>query len=271
VELSDAEGNVLACKELIDSCQHCDGNCWPKTLRQALAFPKEATKLVIFEGKHSIYEEAIGAPPKVEVRGKYDDKKQEVDLHWTSSEEKSVWYLLQWLDIDGSWRGVGPRTEHRSARVPARLIGRGGNVRFRVLASAAIATGVGKCSVELPTPRGETQIVLLNAGDGGVPDVLRVAVVDSSGRSVVRPDVRWYDAHGREVARGRSIDLTALGSGEHVLRAVALHTSEPAVAMSYVVRRANARNQLVSAASDRPPARAAHAHDPKTGEPRHKA
>jgi hypothetical protein len=149
---------------------------------------------------------------------------------------------VQWLDDDGTtWRGVAPRTQERAMTLPLRRFAHTGVLRFRILATSGIATGVGECKVEPPPPPLPTvEIVPIGtwpAADRPGARLATVALVDQWGRTIPDPDIVWYDEAGSEIGRGRSIDLAALEERVSAVRAVALNVGTGRVQRTWLTRR----------------------------------
>ncbi len=245
VELLDEAGKVLTCQPLYDECKHCRAGCWPKSFREVIPFYSEARKLIVWEGTDKIYEEDIPTPPLVKVTCEYVQAENEFEVKWMATdaggEGAELWYLVQWQDGEDTWRGVAPRTQDLSIRIPAKLIGRRRpELSIRVLATSGIATGVGTCTIQLRKTEipGQDIVPLGEMVNGaGTPSILQVAVIDEDGGSVPAPDLAWYDDRGTEIGRGRSIDLNTLREGQHVVKAVALGRGREAAERSWLVER----------------------------------
>lgn len=228
VELHDGAGRVLVCQTLHEECRHCTGNCWPKRFRDVVSMPPGAKTLVVWEGRDRLYEEDIPDPPEVEVECRYLEKEQAHEVKWSAAdgqgdgEEADLWYLVQWQDLDGSWRGVAPRTRERTMRIPVSLVGWRASVPVRVLATSGIATGVGECTLEGPddVPPPCDVVVMTDPTVEVHLGVITVALVESGGRTVPDPEVHWYNESGAEIGRGRTLDLGPLREGEQIVRAV---------------------------------------------------
>ncbi|HEX6714696.1 MAG TPA: hypothetical protein VF066_14990 [Thermoleophilaceae bacterium] len=243
VEFRDDDDAVLSCQELRNDCKHCRRCCWPQSIRDALALPDGARKLVLLEGKDVVHEQEIPDPPTVRVRCKISAK-QEIVIEWSASDEEEgdLWYLVQWLDDDGTtWRGVAPRTQERAMTLPLRRFAHTGVLRFRVLAASGLATGLGECEVEPPPPPLPTvEIVPIGtwpATDRPGARLATVALVDQWGRTIPDPDIVWYDEGGSEIGRGRSLDLGALEERVSAVRAVALNVGTGRVQRTWLTRR----------------------------------
>lgn len=192
------------------------------------------------EGDEVVHEEDIPEPPGVEVRCRVDAKTKEHVVSWKPvgriREGEELWYLVHYQERDGSWRGVAPRTADTEIRIPWRLLGRRRSVPVRVLATSGIATGVGECTLEIDEPvRDETTIAVLEPT--GPSTVVGVGVLDGWGASIPDPDVTWFDEAGREVGRGKTLDVTSLSDGADVVYAVSRsESSRPATAQVKVAR-----------------------------------
>ena len=250
LEQLDKKANVLRSACLYADalcCSHgCGGACecesWPVRIRHAVAFAADAAALVLYECDKEIQRWDVPAAPKVDVECEYHDQpdRSEVVVRWNAkvagdTGKGALWFLVQWRDRLGTWRGCGPRTQSNEMRVPKRLLVGDKSVHVRVLASSGIATGVGVWSGDLvqPPPQpGEplVQIVLQGVPAGndsvGLPAVVRASVVRSGVRTAARSDVRWYDERGAEIGRGHALDLRALPFGQSVLTAAVLDRGE---------------------------------------------
>jgi hypothetical protein len=113
-------------------------------------------------------------------------------------------------------------------------------LRFRVLATSGLATGVGTCELEQPPPP-LPSAEIVPVGTWPTADMptrlVTVAVIDEGGRTVSDPDIRWYDEGGAEIGRGRSLDLAALSEQIAAVRAVALNVGQGRVERTWLTRR----------------------------------
>jgi hypothetical protein len=266
-EFLDRDGSPLSCRPLREDCWHCDSGCWPKTVRQTVGLPTDARKFRVLHDDDVIYEENIPDPPKVELSCKHDTEMGIIKLTWQASAasqqregegDPDLWYLVHY-HARGAWRGLGPRTQDTHAELDLRQLSLPVTVPIRVLATSGIATGIAECSLT-PTgrePSGEGTIVATtpDPDDGPVPlgNVLRVHAIDEGGRSLSGANVRWYDDAGRELTRGRSLDLTALGAGEHVVHAVATESGGRPLVRTFVFHRRDQRSPCHLIASRVPP------------------
>jgi hypothetical protein len=74
-------------------------------------------------------------------------------------------------------------------------------------------------------------------GSYDLTPVIRVSVIDQYGRSVDRPDIIWYGNAGKEIGRGRSLDLRNLPIGFHTLRAVVRNSGQEGGSNVWIVER----------------------------------
>ncbi|HRO57724.1 MAG TPA: M66 family metalloprotease, partial [Burkholderiaceae bacterium] len=127
IELLDEKGELLrtACLYVDETgcgCS-CHGAGWPVKIRHAIAFDPRARSMVLAECEKELQRWPIPEPPKVsiDVDGA-DSKAGELMLRWDASaaanDEESLWFLVQWRDRRGTWRGAAPRTRKRSMAVP---------------------------------------------------------------------------------------------------------------------------------------------------------
>jgi hypothetical protein len=277
VELRDKEGRVLSCQELREDCRHCASGCWPRSFRDQIPFPPGARSLQIWEGKEKIYEERIPEPPQVKLECQYLGRKDGFELRWSAAgsgkavgpdkeaesdkKEARLWYLVQWEDSDGTWRGLGPRTQSTKIRIPLRLLGRRRSMQVRILASSGIATGMAECTLvrndessdDTPSTTvvtDDVDIVLtseLTTADNVVSTtpLMHVTVIEQTGRSLADPEVFWYDQSGAELGRGRAFDLRTLPEGQHVVRAVVPGQGSGVVERAWLVERSTEQGIVV--------------------------
>jgi hypothetical protein len=259
VELRDGDGKTLASECLYQDDAGCGCGCggstWPKRFRQAIPYDPSARRLVVLECDKVVFDEAIPDPPKVhlECRDAENRESKVIRCRWHLGHEggqrDTVWYLLQWRDRKGVWRGVAPRTQRTEWDVPKALWGRGSFLAaLRVLASGGIATGFDTCEVKFAWggeagPRGPRRVTVGLAeppakGDATVelPPIVRATVTGPDG-ATVPGDVGWFGATGGLYGRGRSLQLSALPHGVHVLRAAVSDTGHGSGEASWLVER----------------------------------
>jgi hypothetical protein len=143
---------------------------------------------------------------------------------------RDLWYLVQWRDRRGTWRGAAPRTQRTSLKIPRRLFQRERLIAVRVLASSGIATGIGTWEGSLTPPAGprggDVEVSLVGVetrkeGAHPIPNVLRAVAHGPDGGTIPGATLRWYDSRGAEIGRGRSLDLSLLPAGQHQITVVA--------------------------------------------------
>lgn len=242
IELLDGNDELLRSSCLYADAAGCGCSCrasgWPLRIRHAIAFDARARTLVLYECDKEIERWRIPEAPKVSVHvGGAETRDEELELRWDTStvsdDDPVPWYLVQWRDRRGTWRGAGPRTQKSSMKIPKRLFGDQRAAALRVLASSGIATGIATWEGSVrPTeqpPRGRRgpQITISlagvearTAGAHEVQGALRATVQSSAGSTAAASGLRWYDARGAEIARGRSFDPAALPAGQHAITAV---------------------------------------------------
>lgn len=204
-EFWDECHNVLSCAELYEDAANCVRCCCYKFFSK-LPFPSGARWLVIFKGCTKIYEECIKDPPKMSIDCNYDQGPDRFKVAWSAQspdiEDHEIWYLVQWEDLDGTWRGLMPRTQERSVTIDPALLGNRREMRVRVLASSGIATGEISCNLNLPrAPRVPASVIVSASPSGSTTAYL----VDTVGRALPAPGFIWHDDQGREIGRGRKL------------------------------------------------------------------
>lgn len=246
VELLDDCHQVIGCHTLSKDRATCGTSCWPMDFFERIPFPEGAKWLVVWEGQNLLYEECIPEPPSVSVKCKYDPDNHGFIINWSATapdtRDCDLWYLVQWEDVNETWRGLMPRTQETSAFLPARLLGRQQKTRVRVLASSGIATGTGQCKVALPDPTPfDIAVVLAGEPMPPVPEptpvpvpikagIITVFAVENSGRMIIDPGFIWFDDDGREIARGRRLDLRKIENVRLIKVVVSNYTSRTDVA-----------------------------------------
>lgn len=245
IEQRDAMGRILLAEYLYEQRSGCgcsgDTCLWPKRFRQDIPFDPQAKKLVILECDKEIFATDIPDAPKLQLtcKGGDDAETATVACTWSAGGEgvRGLWYLLQWRDRRGVWRGVTPRTQKTEWDVPKSLWKREKEVALRVLASSGIATGIAECSFALAPRRDRTKgpreatLHLLgaepaSAASAALPPMVRVAVRSDDGTTSVAGDVTWHGANGGLLGRGRSLPLNVLPVGVHAVTAYVADTGE---------------------------------------------
>lgn len=224
-EITDENGKTLACSPLyrsgptgVDAC-NC-ASCWPVRVRDMIPFPEGSHKLVVWEDRTAIFEELIPEPPQVRITRK-NVVLDGILLQWeaTADPPAELWYIVQFEDRRGMWRGVAPRTSKTELLLPqVRFAGQ--QIKVRVLASSGIATGTATDTVEFARSAGPSRptIGLVGATSGNIPRILRATVLHAG---AVGGSLAWFDENGAELSQGPMLDTGRLPEGESLIRAVA--------------------------------------------------
>ena len=225
-EILDQDGKVLTCQQLITPSAHCRPFCWPKKFSQRIPFPERGETLIIREGDEVIFKQKIPKPPKVKLRKGFDEKTDSYHISWNAGvedeENVELWYLVQWEDDDGSWRGLQPRSREPEAFIPLWLFRKRKKLSIRVLATTGLATGMAEDILEIEQSPDESVHLSPSTGSNAV-GTLKVVAFDNSGRSVSDADIIWHDDSGGEIGRGRSVNIHHLAAGQHVLRTTVIN------------------------------------------------
>lgn len=234
-EIVGGDGKRRACEPLTCDCMTCREDCWPRHLRGEIPIdPADGETLRIYEGDQLLHETVIPAPPRLRCREPAYEKDGTVTLSWRidadggkkqgdeeapRADDSDLWFLIHWRDEDGSWRGLGSRFKGPDAVIPARLRLARSAIPIRVLATNGLSTAT--CEVELRGIRGDPPITIVTSELG--PGVVHAWAVDHLGRSLANPGLAWYDAAGKELARGSEMDLRRIGGGPQLVRVVAVN------------------------------------------------
>lgn len=258
LELRDGDGRTLISHSLHQddaTCGCAGGNCiWPKTFKAGLPYDPAAKQLVILECEKELLDVAIPDPPKIDLKceGADDPDAKMITCHWQadpSLDRETLWYLLQWRDRRGVWRGVAQRTQRTEWAVPKSLWGRTSNVAIRVLASSGIATGMTRWEGSLGKPKGKrpdgprtvrihlADVTAPAKGSVELPAVLRLALTTDDDARSATGEIGWYSAHGGLIGRGRSLPLSGLAVGTHVLRVAVQNTGDGNGDASWIIER----------------------------------
>jgi hypothetical protein len=247
MEQQDEKGRVLrsACLHAEDGGCGCCAARWPLRIRQAVPFDTRARTLVLFECDKEIGTWPIPDTPKVivDVTGEDSSEHNDIEVTWRAGlpdgeREGGLWFLVQWRDRLGTWRGLAPRTQRMQLTVPKRIFRGEGQSVIRVLASSGIATGEGIWQGQIVPPRGTSvtktqpsglEIRLADVGKPGpgshdIPRMLRATALTEAGGVAPGARLRWYDSKGAEIGRGRALDLSQLRAGQHLITARVLDT-----------------------------------------------
>jgi hypothetical protein len=201
VHLEGAEGAVLACVPMQQACGSCDVHCGPLRLHGEVPWHDSATKLVVRRGGRDLAEYPVENKPKVEVRCKRDAK-GDVRVSWSAT-ENGLWYLVQWCDRDGTWRGIAPRTQADHVTIPARFLwATKDKLKVRVLAVRLLNTASAECEVEAHHTEPPNDVLIRELPGGRA---VRATLIDPVGRSMPADELAWYDDKGAEIARGSDL------------------------------------------------------------------
>lgn len=257
LELRNGKGDVVLshCLHHDDTTCGCMGeDCiWPKKIKAGLPFDPAARRLVILECDKELLDVSIPDPPKVELKCTGADKadSKTIQCAWRAEAQEGdgeLWYLLQWRDARGVWRGVAARTQRTEWQVPKSLWGRSGEIAIRVLASSGVATGIaqweGRLAVEQKPGKGPRRVKVELAGVAPgaeatveLPSVLRAVLRSDDGTASAAGDVAWYGPRGGLYGRGRSLQLSVLPYGAYVLRAAVENAGDGDGEGSWIVER----------------------------------
>ncbi len=258
LELRDGDGRTLIAHPLYQddaTCGCAGSSCiWPKTFKAGLPYDPAARRLVVLDCEKELLDVSIPDPPKIDLacQGADDPEAQAIACRWQpdpSLDPKSLWYLLQWRDRRGVWRGVAPRTQRTEWLVPKSLWGRASKIAIRVLASSGIATGMTQWDGELARQKGKApagpptvrirlaDVTPAPRGSVDLPAVLRVAVTTEDDARTASGDIGWYTANGGLLGRGRSLPLSVLPVGTHVLRVAVQDAGDGSGDESWIIER----------------------------------
>lgn len=226
IELLDDHGNVLVCRDIGTDCFHCGPSCWPKRFVGQVPFPPSSRRVVVREGDTVVFEHLIEEAPHVKARVERRDA--EVVLRWDADKGgDDLTFLPQWLDRNGVWRGLAPRTRAHELAIAKGHAALRRATRIRVLATRRVATGAAEIGITAEAkPEGEIQIEVRG-------DLLYGSVASAGGGTDEGAELAWYDEHGAEIGTGRMLDLRALPQRPSIVR-VAAYNEEARVAAASV-------------------------------------
>jgi hypothetical protein len=205
VHLEDDAGKVLACVTLQQACGSCDQDCGPLQLQGEVPWDDAARRLVVRRGNKDIEACPIEEPPKLVVK-LGPAANDGYTLRWSVADKSNpIQYLVQWRDIDGTWRGVAPRTTDTSMVIPARYrFAEREVLNIRVLAVHLLHTS----SVELDLKaEGKEPPVTIDVRPVLTEDLFRAVARDALGRALPSEELVWYTEDGGEIARGGDLPL----------------------------------------------------------------
>lgn len=218
VHVVGKEGEVIACTQLEKSSGSCSVECGPMELIAEVPLAPTPCKLLVRREGRDLASYEFEEPVRLDcdwARSAQGD----ITLSWEGRGSGApIWYLVQWEDRDGTWRGLAPRTSATKMTVPKRILWASkGRVRLRVLAVEWLTTAA--CGFDLD---GEKTQPPLSMTPFETEDTVGVIALDPLGRQAPSGDLAWFDDRGGEVARGDRVPRGLAEAG--LLRAVALGT-----------------------------------------------
>lgn len=245
IELLDDRRRPLVCTRLYNPNPDC-ARCCTKRLWASIPFDPAARWFVVRTDGEPILEQHIPDPPQVRiVREAYQEDTRGVLIEWSSEPlSRGLWYLVQWEDPDGNWKGVAPRTRETTMVIPRRLFGKRRTMRVRVLATSGLATGSVERKLRLPDPNPEEVAIVLSGVLGPrrarrvrLGPIVRATAFLRGGGSARRAEFVWFDEAGSELGRGKRFDLRRLEQGRHLIRVVAPNQGAGAGEAAWMVER----------------------------------
>ncbi len=157
------------------------------------------------------------------------------DQVWTSGVQRLSWegtdpdrgdvlrYALFYsYDQGESWQLLADGLEKPSYAVDVDTLPGGPDVRFRVVATDGVNTGMDETPVNISVSNKAPQVVIVEpvSGQRILPDtlvVLRGSAVDLEDGTIPSEDLRWISDRQGELGRGATLPLTTLSPGLHTL------------------------------------------------------
>jgi hypothetical protein len=205
----DAENKLIACVHLLSSQISC-GCCGAADLYGQVPISGSPVRLVICRSGKEISEVDFEVPPKITAEVEAAEEGQvRIRCHAEDGDETPVWYLLQWQDRDGTWRGVTPRTRETEILLPEYLMwATRRHLQLQLLAVKRLSTTSKAIRLETTAENPPIELVVYDT-----PTTATALIVDPLGRQVPAKDIVWYDEHGGEVGRGDHVFTEGLTSG----------------------------------------------------------
>ncbi len=203
VHLEGEQGEVLACVTLQMACAACGTDCGPVHLQGEVPWDEGAKALVLRRDGKELKRFAVEPKPEISAKADYDEERN-IQVCWSvAGHEDPMWYLVQWQDRDGTWRGVAPRTQETSMLVPRRYAwATKGKLKLRVLAVNSLNTASQEFEIKSEEREPPNRI---DVHDVSEDDVFRAVITDPIGRTLPAGDLVWYGDDGGEIARGRDL------------------------------------------------------------------
>jgi hypothetical protein len=223
VELADACRRTLLAWPLVSGLQ--PEYSWPKSLTAQLPYPADVKWMLVWEGDRLIYEECIPDAPRIDLT--CTATREGVRLDWASDPSDDLWFLVQWQDTDGTWRGLAPKARETGALAPRALFRREASVR--VLATSGISTSAAAGTVVLPGREPTFTVAITELRRPGLGPArpalagLHAFAFDEAGRGLSRPGFRWFDERGRQIHVGATLPIAAASSTREVTVVLAGH------------------------------------------------
>ena len=204
----DEDGNILACTYLRRACGSCDADCGPVDLIGEVPLSGEPDRLIIRRDGKELAAHDFEDP--VELSCEWSEKDGDLELTWEAKGSGAdIWYLVQWRDRGGVWRGVGPRTTETSVVLSRRLLYADKTMnQVRVLATELLTTSA--CVLKFEGCHEEPPLTVTIYDTG--PAVAALAV-DPLGRQVPGRFLTWFDDSGGEVGVGERLAKRAFANG----------------------------------------------------------
>lgn len=208
-KLFDAEGEQLACVHLLSNQVSC-GCCGPMELYGQIPADGSPTRLVICRSGKEIAEVEYENPAEFKVEVDTSEEGHiRVRCQGEADDETPTWFLLQWRDGDGTWRGVTPRTRETELLIPENLLwATKRQLHLQLLAVKRLSTTSQEIRVETAAENPPIEVITYNT-----PTTATALIVDPLGRQVPAKDVIWYDERGGELGRGNHVYTAALTAG----------------------------------------------------------
>ena len=205
VHLEDANGTVVACVTLQMACGTCDHECGPLELQGEVPWSESAKKLVLRKHGEDIESFEIETPPKLKVKTS-KTKSGAYKVQWEAiGDYDPLYYLLQWQDYDGTWRGVAPRTKENSLIIPKQYKFANRKVlKLRLLAVHLLHTASEE--FEIKTSNAEPPVVI-DVNYHPEDQTYYAYATDAIGRMMPSDSLVWYDDRGGELAHGNALSL----------------------------------------------------------------
>lgn len=217
VHVLDADEAVIACVPLRYICPNCDHNCGPVDLAAEIPITGDPVLLVVRRDGNDVARCEFESEVRLECSVEVDDD-GDLRLVWEGhGSGAKIWYLVQWLDRDGAWRGVAPRTTNTSLVIPSQIRwATKQEILLRVLAVEHLTTTATELKLN---GYDEDPPIDITVYDG--PGIIGAVGHDPLGRQLPGHEITWFYEDGGAASRGSRILRHGLRSGV-VLRAVAV-------------------------------------------------